>query len=311
MSIYYNEQTGNFQLDSKNSSYVIGIFEGGYILHLYYGAKIPVGEDFSDEYFRGYQASFIPYDKQVRDAGYPGFYPGNAPLEYPTNGTGDYRTAALAILNTDGNTVTDIRYESHKIYRGKKRLSGLPSLYADEEDAETLELVARDPYTNAVVTLYYTVFDKLDAIVRSVKIENAGDKAFQIDTAASLCLDLHTMDYDWIHLWGQHNQERTLSVTPLEHGTQSISSKRGASGHFHNPFAALASNGTDEQHGEVYAVNLVYSGNFTISAEVDAGCTRVLSRVSTIMTFYGRSDRVRTSGRRNASWYIPMQVLAK
>lgn len=273
MSIIFNENTKNFQLDSKSASYVIGIFEGGYLLHLYYGAKIPAGEDFSNEYFRGYQASFIPYNKEVRDAGYPGFYPGNAPMEYPTNGVCDYRTSALSILNKDGNTVTDIRYESHKIYRGKPRLSGLPSLYADENSAETLELIARDPYTNAVVTLYYTVFDQLDAIVRSVSIKNDGENAFQIDSAASLCLDLHAMDYDFIHLWGQHNQERALSITPLAHGSQSISSKRGASGHFHNPFAALATNGTDEQHGEVYAVNLVYSGNFTISAEVDAGCT--------------------------------------
>ncbi|MBQ7983356.1 MAG: alpha-galactosidase, partial [Clostridia bacterium] len=273
MSIQFHEQSKIFQLDSVNSSYVIGIFEGGYLLHYYYGAKIPAGEDFSDMYYRGYQASFIPYNKAVREAGFPAFYPGNAPMEYPTNGAGDFRNSALSILNEDGNTVTDIRYESHMIYAGKPRIEGLPSLYADENSAETLELVARDPYTNALVTLYYTVFTKLDAIVRSVKIENTGDRVFRIDAAASLCLDLPTMDYQWIHLWGQHCQERALSMTPLEHGTQMIGSKRGASGHFHNPFAALASHGTDEQHGEVYAVNLVYSGNFTISAEVDAGCT--------------------------------------
>ena len=271
--ISYNEQTRIFQLDSKSSSYVIGVFEGGYLLHYYYGAKIPTGEDFSNMYYRGPQASFIPYNVEVRKAGYPCFYPGNAPMEYPTNGAGDFRNSALSILNADGNTVTDIRYESHKIYAGKVRIEGLPSLYAGEEDAETLELVALDAYTGARVTLYYTVFTKLDAIVRSVKIENTGDKAFKVDAAASLCLDLPTMDYQWIHLWGQHCQERALSMTPLEHGTQMIGSKRGASGHFHNPFAALASNGTDEQNGEVYAVNLVYSGNFTISAEVDAGCT--------------------------------------
>ena len=46
--ISYNEQTKIFQLDSKSASYVIGIFEGGYILHYYYGAKIPTGEAATD-----------------------------------------------------------------------------------------------------------------------------------------------------------------------------------------------------------------------------------------------------------------------
>ena len=63
--ISYNEQTKVFQLDSKSASYVIGIFEGGYILHYYYGAKIPTGEDFSNMYYRGPQASFIPCKKVV------------------------------------------------------------------------------------------------------------------------------------------------------------------------------------------------------------------------------------------------------
>ena len=45
--ISYNETTKIFQLDSKSASYVIGIFEGGYLLHYYYGAKIPTGEDFA------------------------------------------------------------------------------------------------------------------------------------------------------------------------------------------------------------------------------------------------------------------------
>ena len=156
--ISYNEQTKVFQLDSKSASYVIGIFEGGYILHYYYGAKIPTGEDFANMYYRGPQASFIPYNVEIRKAGYPCFYPGNAPMEYPTNGAGDFRNSALSILNADGNTVTDIRYESHKIYAGKPRIDGRPSLYADETSAETLELIALDPYTKARVTLYYTVF---------------------------------------------------------------------------------------------------------------------------------------------------------
>ena len=50
---------------------------------------------------------------------------------------------------------------------------------------------------------------------------------------------------------------------------QSIGSVRGASGHGQNPFAALISPNADENNGEAYAMNFVYSGNFKASVEVD------------------------------------------
>ncbi len=281
--IHYNAEKRTFQLDSKHASYIIGVFHDkvNYLVHLYYGDKIPPDEDLYDMLFRGYQASFIAENKGLYDAGCHDIYPGTMPMEYPTNDAGDFRTAALAIKNSDGNTVTDIRYTGHKIYRGKPRLEGLPSLYAKEADAETLELYAKDFYTGAAVTLYYTVFEELDAIVRSVKITNEGDRPFSIDSVASLCLEVPSMDYDFLHLWGQHNEERALSRTPLQHGIQTISSKRGASGHYHNPFAVLAAHNADETTGACYGVNLVYSGNFTITAEVDASCTtRLLAGIN-------------------------------
>ncbi|MCQ2432522.1 MAG: alpha-galactosidase, partial [Clostridia bacterium] len=170
--IHYNAKLRTFQLDGKNSSYVIGVFHdtANYLVHLYYGAKIPQDENLYDMLFRGHHASFVPENKGLYDAGCRYFYPANAPMEYPTEGAGDFRTAALAIKNSDGNMVTDIRYTGHKIYAGKPRLSGLPSLYAKEEEAETLEIYAKDFYTGAAVTLYYTVFSGLDAIVRSVSV---------------------------------------------------------------------------------------------------------------------------------------------
>lgn len=48
-----------------------------------------------------------------------------------------------------------------------------------------------------------------------------------------------------------------------------ISSARGASSHQHNPFIALLSKNADEEHGDVYGVSLIYSGNFLASIEVD------------------------------------------
>ena len=40
MAIVFNEQSKTFKLDTSISSYIIKIYEGGYLLNLYYGRKI-------------------------------------------------------------------------------------------------------------------------------------------------------------------------------------------------------------------------------------------------------------------------------
>ena len=284
MAITYSEKLHTFQLDGKSFSYVIGVYPEhmNFIQHLYFGAKIPVGENLRDMNNFGWHASFEAEQAEILELDPPEpFFTDVTGFEYPTPGTGDHRDTALCIRNKDGNSVTDIRYTGYKIYKGKNRLTNLPSLYGTEEDCETLELYAKDYYTGAEVTLIYTVFEGSDALVRSAKVRNGGKDALKLENCASLSFDLKTMDFDFIHLWGQHNQERNLSRTPLQHGTQSIDSKRGASGHYHNPFIALAKHNADERSGEVYGINFVYSGNFRISAEVTTlGTTRVMAGIN-------------------------------
>lgn len=55
----------------------------------------------------------------------------------------------------------------------------------------------------------------------------------------------------------------------LQPGIQNIYSARGASSSNHNPFIALKRKNTTEHSGEVYGMNLVYSGNFLAQVEVD------------------------------------------
>ncbi len=60
------------------------------------------------------------------------------PLDYPANGSGDFRVSALSVRGPEGNTVTDLRYVSHRIEKGKPRLHGLPATFAGESEAENL-----------------------------------------------------------------------------------------------------------------------------------------------------------------------------
>ncbi len=278
MSIKFIEESKIFKLDSKDSTYIFGVFEGNYLVHYYYGAYIP-DTDVDELRLRPGFASFCPDSPSAKVFN---FSPDVTPLEYSTFGAGDFRLSAFAVKNAEGNKVTDLRYVSHKISKGKKPLPGLPALYVnDESEADTLEVLTEDKVTGATVTLIYTVFNNYSAITRSVKVENKSDKPFFIDTVHSLCVDFPGSDYEMLDLYGRWVKERALERYPLHRGIQSIKSKRGSSSHNHNPFTALVSEGTNEEYGECYGFNLVYSSNFSIDVEIDGfNCTRLVMGIN-------------------------------
>ena len=214
MPIIYDSQNKTFKLDTATSSYIIKIYDENYILNLYYGAKIP------DTYVPDREclapcASFSPANPVI---GEHGFSPDSAPMEYGTNGAGDFRISALAIRNSNGDSVTDIRYTGHKIYKGKPEIPGQPSTYANSEDeAETLELYAEDAVTGLKITLYYTVFENYGVMTRRVRAENNGDGILELERIFSLCLNLPSMDYDLITLYGRHAKERNIERKALAH----------------------------------------------------------------------------------------------
>lgn len=263
-----------FHLRSGGSSLLMQVTPAGRLVHLYYGHLLPVGEysiaDFPPA-SAGPATSPTPPDDDCIDS------VGTALFEYPTFGLGDFRPAAFRAVGKDGTAVTDLRYQSHRISRGKPGIPGLPAAYASEEEAETLEIDLKDEVTGLLVTLVYTVFEKLPAIARSVRVKNEGDAPVRLARADSLALDLPESRYDLIKLWGCWAMERTPERTPLCHGGMRISSTRGASSHFYNPFAALVSHGATETSGEAMGFAFVYSGSFQIETEVDfAGQTRLL-----------------------------------
>ena len=278
MSIIFDEQNKVFKLDTKTSTYIFGVFTGNYLVHYYYGAPIP-DTNVSKLRFRGHFASFSPDSPTVREKN---FSPDVTPMEYSTNGAGDFRISAFSVKNANGDTVTDLRYVSHKIYKGKKALKGLPSLYLNNDDeADTLEVLTCDKVTGAEVTLIYTVFKDYGAITRSVVVKNNSDKPFSIEAVHSLCVDLPSADYEMIDLYGKWIKERSIGRHTLHTGIQSIKSKRGSSSHNHNPFTALITKGATETYGECYGFNLVYSSNFSIDVEVDGyNCARVLMGIN-------------------------------
>ncbi len=240
MPILYDSKTRTFRLDAGDSSYVFCVDSHGFLLHLYYGAKVS-DTDLSYLTFPFDASSFCPNPPGAAGSG---FSLDNQPLEYPAYGAGDFRTAAAAIRGENGCASTVFRYRSHRIIPGKYALNGLPAVYSEEPgQAETLEVTLEDELTGAEVHLLYGVFADRNVITRAA---------------------------DLIHLYGIWAQERLISREPLSHDIRTVASLRGSSSHNHNPFAALVSRGADEDHGEAYGFSLIYSGNFAIETECDS-----------------------------------------
>ena len=267
MPIQFDASSRSFKLDTVSSSYILRVHETGRLLQVYYGSPIP-DATVSDRDQRRGTASFSPNDPHGT------FTPDAAPMEYGCNGSGDFRISALSVRNGNGDSTTDVRYKTHRIYAGKQPIPGLPATYCnDDSEADTLEIDLEDAVTGVLVTLCYSVFHDLGVMTRSARIANNGDAACRLERAMSLCFDLPSMNYDLITLYGRHVRERNYCRRSLARGLQGVESKRGSSGHTTNPFAAIVSHNADEDHGICYGFNLVYSSNFTAMAECDFNAT--------------------------------------
>ncbi|MBR2304910.1 MAG: alpha-galactosidase [Ruminococcus sp.] len=263
MSVFYSEKDRSFRLDANNTSYMMKYTEEGYLCHVYFGAKVP--DDDLGYLLRFDESPLTPLENN-RDRA---TFLDTTPFEYSCFGIGDYREAAFKILDDKGMTAADLRYKSHKIYKGKPALEGMPATFAtDSSGCETLEITLEDKPSGLEVVLVYTAFDKLDVITRSVRVNNVGSRSVQLTRVLSTCIDFDTDKFDMITLNGSWARERAVERCRLHHGKQLIDSIKGESSHQNNPFVALCDNNADEDRGEVFGFNFVYSGNFFAQAEV-------------------------------------------
>lgn len=263
MSIIFDKSQKSFILQGKETTYIIKIIRDKYLSHIYWGDRIdnPVVETMMNASGR---SSFHGNSDENRSLSLDVI-----PIEYPAYGNTDLRNPAYQIQLENGSRITDLSYDSHEIVIGKPNLEGLPHLYDNDNNTETLNINLVDSLIGLKVVLSYTVFSNYNVITRSVKFYNEGKVSLKLLKALSMNVDFNHFDYDFMTLSGSWARERHIIKRPLAHGTQSIESRRGASGHSENPFMALLSKNATETNGEVYGFNLVYSGNFVASAEVD------------------------------------------
>lgn len=278
MAIIFHKQSKCFHLYNNEVSYIMRIMENGQLENLYYGKKIHDKEDFAyfhDEAMRSQMSVCIPepgllsmqYTRQ----------------EYPSYGTGDYRSPAVTIAQENGSRIIDFKYAGHEIYSGKKEILPLPATYVEEkEEAETLEVTLHDNVMDTDLILSYTIYEAYPVITRNTKFVHKGKEKIVLERAMSASVEFLDMDYEMVQLSGGWSRERYVKNRKLEMGIQSIQSLNGTCcGAEHNPFFALKRPHTTESQGEVYGFSLVYSGNYLGQVEVSTfDMTRVMMGIN-------------------------------
>lgn len=257
MAITFNADHNTFTLSGGDVSYVLHITAEGRLMNLYWGKRVPDGSicPALDDY-----PAFISFDLPINWQ----------PSELPSLGMGWYGTPALDVQNAEGNHVVDLRVTSHKIHAGKLPLEGMPATYVEKlEEAQTLQINLLDSLTGLLVVADYTIFEAGGAIARSLYVINTGAQPLMLRGVMAASVPLWGNGYDVVHLKGAWARERGVVRTPVGEGEYRIFSQRGASGHEENPFMALCSRSTTEHQGDVWAMNLIYSGSFLGCAYVD------------------------------------------
>ena len=277
MSIRFDASSGLFTLETARTTYAMQVDDRSHLLHLYYGRRIGQG-DLSALYPAADHGFSPDYYASRHTRGLSS--PDVMPQEYTGCNTGDFRLCCLAVRDEAGALGAEFVYDSHRVEKGKYALEGLPAAHDEENEAETLVILLKDPVSGLELELLYGVFARQDIITRAARLRNAGTGSLRLEKVASVCLDLPFGQWDVIHFHGRHAMERQMQRNPLANSIQTISSTRGSSSHHHNPFVILCDHQTNEDTGLCYGVMPVYSGSFRTDIELDqTGLARLVTGI--------------------------------
>lgn len=256
-----------FHMQNEKISYIINLLKNDNLGHVYFGNKL--GDLSADdiEYMflnESKSAGTVKYSADIQNFTLHDQY-----QEVPVYGTSDFKEGVVEVFEADVPLYLDFQYAGHEVKKGKPRNLALPTTFGNETDVETLVIKLIDQENLLQMDVSYSIFAGSSTIARSQKITNLSSKKRELTRFLSGALDMKNQQLEFIHLPGAWLKERHLTRQPLTQGIFSVGSLKGASGHQHNPFVALAEKDVQNDYGIIYGANLVYSGNFLAQAEVD------------------------------------------
>eukprot|EP00667_Euglena_gracilis_P003193 EG_transcript_3201 len=277
-------KNGLFRLAGASFLYAFYVNEHGLLEHLHWGAKAHATDDLLHCMFN---------TRRHKPKGAPVVMPG-AParngdaqrdvmlLEWAEASRGDFKRPSYEpVFEASGSRVGDLRFQRFEVVAGKPahRCPHLPGL-RPEAPAETLKVTLGDEAEGLSVTLFYTVFAEYDVLVRWAEFTNScSEGRILLQSAMSVTCDFEApapgAAWHATTLPGAYLRERAVHTHAVGPGVLSVGSRRGLSSHQHNPFLLLTPGPPAEDHGEAFAFNFVYSGNFLLEVEqVETGRLR-------------------------------------
>lgn len=244
-----------FRIDTEHTTYLFQRTKYDHFEHVYYG-KLLSRSDSADVLAqkRSIQVGSSVFYNQEDNV----YALDSMCLEWSDNGRGDYRQAPTEFKMPDGSFVTDFVYDSHNVLESSIPMDTLPTAYGGNQ---TLIITLKDRIFPVFIDLYYSVYEQTDVITRRAIVRNEAKTSLTIRRIMSMTIDLpdecfimYTLDGAWI-------KETNLHKRPVSYGITINSSITGASSNRHNPAFMLAEADANEDYGNVYAFNLIYSGN--------------------------------------------------
>jgi alpha-galactosidase len=252
-----------FKLNTRDTSYVLAITDKGHVEHIYYGKRLP-DENFEALRLKNTIMLGTTVDYEGQDVGYS---MDTMLLEYSGIGKGDFRHSPIELIMPDGSFVCDFVYDSYSVSEGEFKCDDSSLPYAIG-NAETLHLTLKDKkYSDISLTLHYTIFEECNVIARCVTLKNGSNENIYIRKLMSFMFDMPTSDYKMLTLDGGWAKEAHIHEREVSYGILVNDSTTGGSSNRHNPAFLLKSKGADEERGEVYGFNLIYSGNHYSAVE--------------------------------------------
>ncbi len=180
MNIRYFEKERIFKIDTEHVSYVMAVIdEEQFLEHVYFGRRL---QDSDLRYLlRHQEAPFLP----STNGGERGKVLACMKHELPGELGGDHRDGAVTVRSAGGHTALQPYYVSHRIYRGKDRLEGLPATFGHPEETMTLEITMEDPVLGVRFLLSWSIFSDNDAVMRSLRVLNCSDAPVRLEAFPS------------------------------------------------------------------------------------------------------------------------------
>ncbi len=195
---------------------------------------------------------------------------------YPAAGNGFIAEPALQAVHADGNTSTDLYYQSHE------------TKSVDSNTDQTV-IHLKDPRYAFYVDLYIKSYKKEDILEMWTEIYHQETGSVTLYKYASASPIFSAKDYWLTQFCGNYKREATLIEEKLSAGTKILDSKIGVRAHqMRIPSFILSLNqASDEDSGEVYACSLSWPGGFQLAFDLDWNNNlRALTGINPYMSQY-------------------------